>query len=113
MKKPKDRGRRRRKAAALVDRDTAAPCPLCCRKLIPGPGVNEHHLVPKSHAGSATVTIHRVCHNAIHAAFTEAELARHYHTIERLRDSEPIRRFVAWVKKRPAEFYAPTRTRRG
>jgi hypothetical protein len=75
---------------------------------VPGPSVNEHHLVPKSRRGRDTVRLHRICHNAIHAALSEKELAAHYNTIKRLRAHPAIARFIAWVANRPPEFYAPT-----
>lgn len=80
------------------------PCPLCGRPLIPGPSVNEHHLVPKSKKGSETVTLHVVCHGKIHSLFTENELRDHYHTIERLRAHPDMAAFLRWVARKPPEF---------
>ncbi len=80
-------------------------CPLCGRVLIDGPSVNEHHLVPRSHRGRETVRMHRICHNKIHAVFTERELAQYYHSAERLLEHEDIRKFVNWVKKKDPMYY--------
>lgn len=44
--------------------------------------------------------MHRICHNKIHAVFTERELAQYYHTAERLLEHEAIRKFVNWVRKK-------------
>jgi hypothetical protein len=85
-------------------------CPLCGRKLVPGSSVNQHHLVPRSRNGRKTVTLHRICHAAIHAALSEKELERQYNTIERLRDHPQLRRFVAWVRRKPPEFWVRTRS---
>ncbi len=55
--------------------------PLCGRKLIAGSSVNQHHLVPRSRDGRETIALHQICHAAIHAALSEKELERQYHTI--------------------------------
>lgn len=89
-------------------------CPLCGRELVDGPSVNEHHLVPRSHRGRDKVRMHRVCHNKIHSVFSEKELARYYHTWERLLENEEIARFVEWVRKKDPAWYdrhAPHRRR--
>lgn len=82
-----------------------AICPLCERKL--APPYNRHHLMPLSKGGRGTTTIllHKICHDKIHAVFTEMELKRHYHTIERLKDHEEISAFINWVRKKEPEYY--------
>ena len=95
-----------RMAAELGD------CPLCGRPLVPGVSVNQHHLVPRSRKGRETVALHRICHSAIHAALSEKELARGYHTIEQLRDHPQLSRFIAWVQTKPPEFWVRTRRSR-
>lgn len=79
-------------------------CPLCGRPLIPGPSVNEHHLVPRSHGGRVAEAVHRVCHDKIHAVLTERDLARDYRTWETLRQHPEIARFVGWVRRKHPEF---------
>ncbi|TFV95467.1 HNH endonuclease [Oxalobacteraceae bacterium OM1] len=81
-------------------------CLLCGRVLVDGPSVNLHHLIPKSHKGTDTVRLHRICHAKIHAVFSEKELADWYHTAERLLDHDEIRKFVSWVRKKDPEFFA-------
>ncbi len=88
----------------------AEQCPLCGRDLIPGPSVNKHHLVPKSHKGKETVLLHRVCHRKIHSLFSDKELANELNTIESLLEKEDIQNFVRWVRKKPPEFYDGTKT---
>ena len=79
-------------------------CPLCGRALVPGPTINEHHMVPRSHRGRDTVTMHRICHGKIHTVFSERELAAYYHTVERLLEHEEMRKFVNWVRKKDPEY---------
>jgi len=108
-------GRVRRKAglaeaAARRDAAPAKACALCGRAL--GTKVEWHHVIPKSEGGRDTVPIHPICHRAIHAAVSNADLARLYPTMEALREQQDIARFVAWLADKPADFHAPTRRRR-
>jgi hypothetical protein len=57
-----------------------------------------------------TVLLHDVCHSAIHARFTEAELARRLFTTEALRNDPELVDFVAWVRTKPADFHVNTRS---
>ncbi|MFL5814093.1 MAG: HNH endonuclease [Bdellovibrionia bacterium] len=70
---------------------------------MPGPSLNEHHLVPKSLGGREKYVIHKTCHQKIHSVFTEKELEKEYHTFERLLSHPEMNKFVRWVKKQPAE----------
>lgn len=85
---------------------TAAPqhCPLCGRMLIPGPTVDEHHLVPKSKGGTAKTLIHKICHQKIHSLLSETTLAREYFTWEALKAHPELEKFIEWVQKRPADY---------
>lgn len=83
-------------------------CPLCGRVMIPGPTVDEHHLIPKSKGGKDKFLCHKVCHRKIHASLTEKELARSYHTWEALRAHPDIQNFIKWVAKKPPDFYDRT-----
>lgn len=78
-------------------------CPLCERP-IPPDQQDAHHLVPRSQGGRDTVLLHRMCHRQLHALFTEAELARELHSIERLRAHPAMARFLRWVATRPPGF---------
>jgi hypothetical protein len=90
--------------------DDTPTCPLCGRPIPPGAPSSVHHLVPKLKGGAngPTVRLHAICHTAIHAALTEAELARSYASIEALRAHPRIARFLAWVRRRPPTFHAST-----
>lgn len=96
-------------AAALAERAAAAPatCALCGRPL--GARVEAHHVVPKSEGGRATVPVHPICHRTIHAAASNAELARLYPTLDALREREDMARFLAWIADKPPDFHAPVR----
>lgn len=85
--------------------DETERCPLCGRELVPP--YNRHHLLPLSKGGKGTTTIllHKICHDKIHAVFTEMELKRHYHTIERLQQSEEMAAFIKWVRKKEPGYY--------
>lgn len=95
----------------------AAPpviCPLCERTIPHGAKSSLHHLTPKLKGGThrGTVRLHQVCHSAIHARYSEAEIARRLADIEALRADPELSRFVEWVRTKPDDFYAPTRMTR-
>jgi hypothetical protein len=85
-------------------------CPLCGRPIPARAPQSEHHLVPRLKGGGRgqVVRLHQICHNAIHAALTESELARSYRDIEALRAHPRLARFVEWVSRRPPGFHART-----
>lgn len=80
-------------------------CALCDRQL--AEPYNRHHLIPVSKGGKHTTTLllHKVCHDKIHAVFTETELKRHYHTIDRLQAHEEVSKFLKWVRRKEPQFY--------
>ena len=96
-----------------MDEDQA-PCALCGRAIPPKARQSVHHLTPKLKGGArgATVRLHQICHSAIHARYTEAEIARHLADPEALRADPELSRFVAWVRGKPNDFHAPTRRAR-
>jgi hypothetical protein len=79
---------------------------------VPGPSVDEHHLVPRAHGGRETVTLHRVCHTKIHSLFSEQELRDSYFTIDRLRAHPEIAKFVRFVRKKDPEYRGRNATSR-
>jgi hypothetical protein len=85
-------------------------CPLCERPIPRDAKQSLHHLIPKLRGGKGgpVVLLHQICHNEIHAALSEAELARDFATVEALRAHPRIARFVAWVGKRPPGFHSKT-----
>lgn len=80
-------------------------CPLCNRPMPTG-SWNEHHLIPATFKGTEKVAIHIICHDTLHHTFSEKEMQKYYHTIERLLEHEAIQKFVKWVKKQPNDFYS-------
>ena len=83
-------------------------CPLCDRPIPPSQR-DAHHLVPKSRGGVQTAWLHRICHRQIHALFSETELARDYHRVDALREHPEMARFLAWVRRKPDDFFERTR----
>lgn len=88
-----------------MEKEDSPVCALCGREM--APPFNRHHLLPLSKGGRGTTTIllHKICHDKIHAVFTEMELKRHYHTIERLQQHEEMAAFIKWVQKKEPEYY--------
>ena len=56
-----------------------------------------------------TVPVHPICHRAIHANFTNAQLARIGTDRDALLTDETLARFVEWVADKQPDFHAPTR----
>ena len=92
----------RRAVALAPDR-----CALCERPL--GMCVEWHHPLPKSRGGRDTVPLHPICHRTIHAALSNAELARGFADMAALHGHEAIARFLTWIADKPPDFHAPTR----
>lgn len=56
--------------------------------------------------------VHPICHRAIHAFFSNAELARMHGDRPALVGGAEMARFLAWIARKPPDFTAPTRKRR-
>ncbi|MBO6608635.1 HNH endonuclease [Altererythrobacter sp.] len=82
-------------------------CWLCERPL--ETRIQWHHPIPKSKKGRVTVPIHPICHKAIHANFTNAELARMGADLGVIRAHPEIAKFIRWISSKPPDFHAPTR----
>ena len=53
--------------------------------------------------------VHPICHRAIHANFTNAELAGLPPEPAALTAHPAMARFLAWIAGKPPDFHAPTR----
>lgn len=87
--------------------DDGQTCWLCGRPF--DTLIQMHHPVPKAKKGKGTVPVHPICHKAIHANFTNGELARLGDDRARLLGNAALARFVDWVAGKPPDFHAPTR----
>ena len=112
------RQRRIEEAIALAEAAAARRvpdiCPLCERPIPPQAKSSRHHLIPKLKGGlnQGTVRLHQICHSAIHARFSETELATRLADVESLRSDPEMAAFIRWVKDKPPSFHAPTRMTR-
>ncbi|WP_145642463.1 HNH endonuclease [Neorhizobium alkalisoli] len=90
----------------FVSQDVEPEPVVCslCERVIPSDQIEDHHLVPKSKGGKIKVPLHRICHSHIHAAFTDAQLARKFSTISAILEDPAIQKFVSWVKTKPPGF---------
>ncbi|MBY0335583.1 MAG: restriction endonuclease [Acetobacteraceae bacterium] len=88
---------------------------MCLRPIPDGARASRHHLTPRLKGGThkGTVRVHHICHQAIHARFTEAELARGLNDPAAIRTHPAMADFLAWIATKPPAFHAPTRTARG
>lgn len=112
--------RQKRIAAAVAAVEAAAArrapdiCPLCGRPIPPEAKSSRHHLVPRLKGGThmGTVRLHQICHSAIHARFSETELATKLADVDALKADPEIAAFITWVQTKPPGFHAPTRMTR-
>ena len=86
------------------------PCRLCLRD-VPSGLITLHHLLPKEKGGKAEdrTPLCRPCHKQLHAVFSNADLAKHYATIEALQAAPLLQPFLKWIRKqRPDRTFATT-----
>lgn len=86
-------------------------CEVCNR--VEGGEMQLHHLLPKSfsnrtkavHSKENKILIHKMCHQKIHATFSELELFTLYSTTELIKNHEEMAKFIKWINKKPAGYY--------
>lgn len=74
-------------------------CPFCKRPVV---HLKKHHLVPKSQGGKgpgSTVDSCLACHRAVHAFFTNKQLAARYNTVKDLMADARFRMMIHWIAK--------------
>ena len=75
---------------------TDLTCWLCGRPF--EPLIQWHHTVPKSKKGRETVPVHPICHKAIHANFTNAQLAEMARLVD-IEEMEPDEAAEVWLEE--------------
>lgn len=84
-------------------------CPICGRKILKGDG-SKHHLIPRSLGGKNgdnCVLLHSLCHRYIHAVFTRKDLSKKFNTIEKIKETKRMIKFVNWIQQKPLSFDVP------
>jgi len=71
-------------------------CPLCGRET---ENMTKHHLVPKELGGKETADICADCHSAIHARYTNKELAESYHSLELIMADQNLTKAFKFLSK--------------
>ncbi len=79
-------------------------CELCKRENVK---LTNHHLIPKQKGGKSEfknyVKICIPCGKQIHGLFTGRELKREFNTIEKLKSSNKVQKWIEWVRKKNPE----------
>ena len=77
-------------------------CELCGRIV---EDFHRHHLIPRklmnSGEKSATTKLCKDCTTMVHAMHTLRELAKNYDTIEKLKNSKKLQKYLRWIRDRP------------
>jgi len=55
------------------------------------------------------VRLHQICHDVIHAHYSEREIAKRLADIDSLKADPVISDFIKWVRTKPDDFYTPTK----
>ena len=89
-------------------RQSVGECPMCKRLV----HLTFHHLIPKKmhrrtffkkhytkQSLAEGVDVCRLCHNGIHATYSEMELAKHYNTPEKLQQCRQLSAHFEWASK--------------
>ncbi|HEX8183860.1 MAG TPA: hypothetical protein VF747_03890 [Blastocatellia bacterium] len=79
-----------------MNHSSLAACALCEREVA---RTSKHHLTPKSEGGTETVDLCVACHKTLHKFFTNRTLAKELNTIDALRQTPEVQRYLAWVRK--------------
>ena len=79
-------------------------CELCNRSVSM---LTKHHLIPLEKGGKKLDTIHLcpTCHTAIHALFTNRELASRFNSLERIKNDFKIIKYLKFIENIPGDSY--------
>ena len=77
-------------------------CALCEREV---QQLSRHHLIPREEGGrhGPTADLCQPCHSSVHLLLDNKELARHYDTIEALRNAEKLQKYLHWIRRSRVE----------
>lgn len=80
-------------------------CELCEREVSK---TEKHHLFPKPKKDlEKTINVCPVCHDQLHAYFTNKKLLKKIHSLETLK--QEMKAFLDWIKNKP-DIYYPIKT---
>lgn len=98
------RSARRAQAGPLPSFPQVARCELCGRE-VPRRLLTQHHLLPRQKGGKVEhkVPFCKTCHNTVHATFTNAQLAKGYASVDRLRSAAELTPYLAWIRRQSPE----------
>lgn len=81
-------------------------CPICHRDMFKdGSSTNQHHFIPKSRGGREQRYAHTICHNQLHALWTNKELENEFSDPEVIRADSRMEKFIKWIAKKDPLFY--------
>ena len=63
----------------------------------------EHHIIPKSKGGTATVDSCQTCEDFLHNTWSHNELRDTYNNVETILADEKFKKFLKWRLKQPPE----------
>lgn len=85
-------------------------CPICDRAMYDdAKSINRHHFLPKSKGGKEQEFLHKVCHDQIHALWSNAQLEREFSDPQVIKKSGLMVGFLNWIKKKDPLFYLKTK----
>ena len=73
-------------------------CELCHREVAI---TTKHHLTPREFDGAVVVNLCKPCHRHVHAVFKNGTLAGSLHSIEALRQTPEIKKWISFIRKQP------------
>ena len=77
-------------------------CELCSRNV---EVLTRHHLTPKQRGGKnkGVAFFCLACKDMVHRLFTNKELERKYNTVEKLKATKRVQKYIKWVQKQKSD----------